>query len=206
MTKTLFVFQVIAAWTYALFQSIQVFSGHTGGLTLALWLMFITYLIFSLTLSVSSYKQQPSAERRWVISIFVQFLIIFVWLFIIGLKSIRWTNGDTIVIIIVMFASLITVYHYKGVQDPIGRGFLTVWCKGIPQLWIAYVMIACQSSEGIPPIAMLASHITSTPRLIQVYINGKNGGWDRSTIGLMMGESANVFTWYIATAVWLWMR
>lgn len=206
MTKTLFVIQVIAAWTYCAFQSLQVFRGETKGLTLALWIMFVAYLAFSLTLAISSYRQRPSQNRKWTINIFVQFLLIFAWLFVIGLKSIKWTNGDTIVIIVVVLASLITALRYRGVQDPIGRGFITIWCKGIPQLWIAYVMFADKSSEGILPIAMLASHITSTPRMAQVYFSGKNGGWDRPTIGLMMGEAGNVLTWYIATAVWFWMR
>lgn len=206
MTKALFVFQVIAAWTYALFQGAQLISGNTEGLTLALWLMFITYLIFSLTLAKASFKEEPTDERRWTISIFKQFLIIFLALFLVGIKYIRWTTGDTIVIIIVMFASLLTVHLYQGFRDHMCRGFLTIWCKGIPQLWIAYVMYASQSSEGIPLIAMIASHVTSTPRMIQVYLSGRKDGWDRPTRGLMMGEGANVLTWYIATAFWLWMR
>ena len=206
MTRALFVLQVIATWTYAVMQTLQIFRHETKGLTLALWLMFVSYLVFSLTLAIASYRKHPSTERRWTISIFIQFLAIFSWLFIIGLKTIRWTSGDTLVIALVLVLCLTTVYKYRGVTDHIARGLIAMWCKGLPQLWMAYVICDAHSSQGLPPIALLASHVTSFPRFIQVYLSGKKGGWDRPTKGLFIGEVANVSTWMVVTVMWFLMR
>ncbi|MBU1203067.1 hypothetical protein KKH39_03460 [Patescibacteria group bacterium] len=99
-----------------------------------------------------------------------------------------------------------TIYKFGSYKDDVAKGFLSMWCKGIPQLWMAYVIYQAGSSEGLPTVSLIASHITSFPRFLQVWINAHQGGWDRSTKGLFIGELGNVITWAIVTVMWFIMR
>ncbi|MCD4761292.1 hypothetical protein K8R42_05380 [bacterium] len=206
MTKFLFWFQVIMAWVYMVPQTRQILKGETGGLTLALWLMFMGYLLISLSLSILSYKEKKEKIRFYTVLIFAQWNIFILFLFLLGLNKIRWTNGDTVVSISVAILSIITICYYRSLKDPMARGFLAMWCKGVPQLWLACVICQANSSEGLPPLSLLASHATMWSRFIQIYISGRRDGWDRPTKGLLLGESSNVATWTIVTIVWFLMR
>ena len=199
MASLLFWFQVIMAWTYMVPQVIQIHNGKTGGLTLAMWVIFMAYLFISLSLAVLAWKEKKDKLRLYTVIIFAQWTVFIFVLFIMCVGSVRWSAGDTIVCILVAVLSALTIYRY-GLKDPMARGWLSAWCKGIPQLWMAYVMLSTNSAEWLPPLSLLATNATSIPRLIQVYLQGKRGGWDRATKSLFLGEIANVGTWLVVTA------
>ena len=205
MTRLLFWFQVIMTWTYMVPQVMQIMRGKTGGLTLAMWLIFMGYLFVSLSLAILAWQEKKEEIRLYTVIIFAQWTIFITLLFIMCIGSVYWSSGDTIVCLSVTILSIITI-RINGLKDPMTRGWLAVWCKGVPQLWIAYVMWNASSAEWLPALSLLATNATSIPRFIQVYLQGRQGGWDRATKGLFIGETANVSTWLVVTIVWFILR
>ena len=210
MTKNLanflFWFQVIMAWVIAVPQALNILSGKTGGLTLALYVVFMTYLILGFSLAVSSYRAKPEKIRKQAAIVFFQMMVLVGVVFIIGINKIPWRPGDIMLCIVIFILSVITILYYRNLKDPICRGLLAVWCRSGPQLWFAYVMLSQGSSEGLPLISLVATCLTSLPRLIQVWLSGHKVGWDRPTKGLFIGEFASALTWGIATIVWIIVR
>jgi hypothetical protein len=206
MTKILFWFQVIMAWIYIIPQVIHLINGKTAGLNLAIWSLFIGYLLVGLSLSILSYREKPEPIRRYTVIIFAQWAVFLPVLLIIGFQHIHWTVGDTIVSSSALVLYGIVLLRYRSFKDEMSRGWLAVLCKGIPQLWVAWTMIQANSSEWLPPLSLLATNMTMLPRFFQVYWQGQQGGWDRATKGLMLGETANVVTWLVVTAVWFFLR
>lgn len=202
MASLLFWFQVIMAWTYMVPQVMQIVSGKTGGLTLAMWLIFMGYLFVSLSLAILAWRKKREKIRLYTVIIFAQWSVFITLLFTMCVGSVRWSSGDTLVCLSVTILSILTIL-LNGLKDPMTRGWLAVWCKGLPQLWIAYTMFEARSAEWLPAISLLATNATAIPRLIQVYLQGKRGGWDRATMGLFIGESANVASWIVVTIVWV---
>jgi len=205
MTNLLFWFQVVMAWAHTGAQIVQIVRGKTGGLTLAMWFVFIGYLIVSLSLAILAWREKKETIRLYTVIIFAQWTVFITVLFIMCLGTVHWSSGDTVVCIIIAILSIITV-KINGLKDPVTRGWLAVWCKGMPQLWAAYVMCQAGSAEWLHPVTLVSGHATAIPRLVQVYLQGKRGGWDRATKGLMLGETANVATWMVVTVVWLILR
>lgn len=205
MARLLFWFQVIMAWTYMIPQVVQISQGKTGGLTLAMWVIFMGYLFVSLSLALLAWREKKEKIRLYTVIIFAQWTVFILALFIMCIDSVHWSSGDTVVCLAVSILSIITVMR-NGLKDPMTRGWLSVWCKGVPQLWMAYVMMTAHSAEWLPPLSLLATNATSIPRLIQVYLQGRRGGWDRATKGLFLGETANVATWTVVTIVWFILR
>ena len=202
MAKLIFWLQVIMACTYTVPQVIGIISGRTNGLTLALYAIFIVYLVLSLSLSVASYKLKSDVTRKRTIIIFIQWIIFIGLILFVGMGKIIWRQNDTIICIIVLCLSLITVFKYHGLKDPFSKAYLAVWCKAIPQVWLACTIVLAGNSDGLPLITLVSGHITAIPRLIQILIAGKSGGWDKPTKGLLIGESANVATWLVVTIAW----
>ena len=202
MTRLLFWFQVIVTWTYMVPQVIQISKGKTGGLTLAMWVIYMGYLLISLSLAFLAWREKKEKIRLYTIIIFAQWIVFILVLFIMCIKSVHWSAGDTIVCATVGILSVTTIMWRNGLKDPMTRGWLAVWCKGVPQLWMAYVMLNAHSAEWLPPLSLAATNASCIPRFIQVYLQGKQGGWDKPTKGLMLGESVNVATWTVVTIVW----
>lgn len=201
----LFWFQIVMAWVHTGAQVMQILHGKTSGMTLAMWFIFMGYLLVSLSLAILAWKTRKEKIRLYTVIIYAQWTIFITILFFMCVGSVHWSSGDTVVCIAVAVLSVITV-KINGLKDPMTRGWLAVWCKGLPQLWAAYVMYQAGSAEWLHPVTLLAGHATSIPRLIQVYLQGKQTGWDRATKGLLIGETANVFTWCVVTVVWLALR
>jgi amino acid transporter len=201
MTGLLFWFQVVMAWTYMVPQVMQISGGKTGGLTLAMWAIFMGYLSVILSLALLAYREKKETIRLYTVIIFAQWSAFILILFIMAIRSVRWSPNDTVVCAAIVGLSIMTVLK-NGLNDPMTRGWLAVWCKALPQLWIAYVMWTANSAEWLPGLSLMATNATCIPRLVQVYLQGKRGGWDRATKGLFLGESANVASWAVVNIVW----
>jgi len=207
MTKNLlFWFQIIVAWIFTFPQIRNILIDKTQGLTLALYSTSILYNIFSLSLAISSYRVNPDKIRKQTIIIFLQWLVFTNLIFIFGLKKIIWRPGDTLICIIIFILSTITVLYYKGIKDPFSRGFLSVWCKSIPQLWLGYTMLSVGSSQGLPLLTLIAGYLLCITRMVQVLLSALKGGWDGPIKGLFLGESSNVFAWTISVIIWTIFR
>ncbi len=136
MTKILFWFQVIMAWTYMIPQVIGLYNGKTEGLNLAIWSLFMGYLLVGLSLSILSFRAKREAIRRYTVIIFAQWTIFIPILLLIGFQHIRWTTGDTIVSSTAIILYTLVVIRYRSFRDEMSRGWLAVLCKGVPQLWL----------------------------------------------------------------------
>jgi len=207
MTATLlFWFQVVMALLYTIPQVYTIVTDQTEGLNLAIFTIFMAYIVLSFSLALNSYKIVPNKERKQTLIIFIQWGIYISLILVLGIQHIVWTLGDTVVSVSVTILSLITIVYYRGLTDSYSKGYIAVWCKAIPQLWLAYTIFQAGGGGGLPLVTLAAGHLTSIPRLIMVAINGFKGGWDRPTKGLLLGESANVTTWTVVTIVWLYLK
>ena len=202
----LFGFQIIVAWLLIIPQTLHILSGKTRGLSLAMFVIFLAYLALSLALAINSYKEKKEQNRKYLIIVLGQWFILISAMLILSIGRTTWSEKDSFFCVSVLIISVITVMAFKGIGNPYCKGLLSIWCKGLSQLWLVYSMISAGSSEGIPAMTIFAGHASNWPRLIQVIAAGKNGGWDRSTKGLLMGELGNVITWTTVTITWTILR
>ncbi|MDP3966091.1 MAG: hypothetical protein Q8Q04_01000 [archaeon] len=218
--EILFWLQIIMSWIYTIPLVIQIISGKTGGLNLATYSIYLIYLGLSLSLAFSSFfslkkeignlpnfqQQKALKARKQTIIIFSQWAFLVSLVLLFGLRNIVWKERDTVICLIILVLSLLTLIKYKGLKDPYSKGFLNVWCKSVPQLWLGYTIFADASSEGLPFLTLFFGYLTALQRLIQVWIAGRRGIWDKSTKGLMMGEGSNVLSWSIVVVLWVVFR
>lgn len=204
-TRILFWFQIIMAWFYSIPQVISLINGRTKGLNLAIYVIFIIYLSLSLSLSISAYKNHKDEIRKQTIIIFSQWVIFIGIILLLGFERLTWSAGDTIVVVIIFILSIISTWYFHGIKHPYSKGFMAMWCKGIPQIWLACTILQAHGGGGLPLVTLVAGHATAIPRLFQIILSGKRGGWDKSVKGLMMGEGFNVITWIITTIAWFYV-
>lgn len=206
LANLLFWSQILVAWLLIIPQTLNILSGKTGGLSLAMFVIFLAYLALSLMLAIHSYRKKKEKNRKCLIIVLVQWGFLISIMLILSIGKMTWSNKDTFFCISILIISIITVIAFKGISSPYCKGLLAIWCKGLSQLWLVYSMISAGSSEGIPAITIFAGHASNWPRLIQVIMAGKNGGWDKATKGLLMGEVGNVATWTTVTITWAVIR
>ncbi len=202
-TFFLFCFQLVMIFAYTIPQVLNIISGKTKGLTLVLYGGFMIYITVNLILSIDAYRVDRTKGRRYLIFIYSLWVLAIGSMFVSGVSKITWREEDTLISIVIIFLSLMTLVYFKGVKDPFSKGFLAVWFKSFPQLWLAYTMLSVGTGIGLHPVNVVAAHCTSIPRLYHVFIVGREGGWDREARGLMLSEASNVFTWSIVTIVWI---
>lgn len=205
-TFFLFCFQLVMIFAYTIPQIINITSGKTKGLTMVLYGGFMIYILVNLFLSIQAYNINKTKGRRRLIVIYSLWVLAIGSIFISGITKIIWREEDTLISIVIFLLSLATLIYFKGAKDPFSKGFLGVWFKSVPQLWLAYTMLSLGTGIGLHPINVIAAHCTSIPRLIHVFIVGREGKWDREARGLMLSEASNVFTWTIVTIIWLILR
>lgn len=207
MAELLFWFQMVIAYVYTVPMIGNIMHGKVGGLTQAMYVIFMAYLALGFSLALSSYRQSKSRIRLLTIIIFANWLVLVGTLVVLGFNAIPWRSVDTIFTAVIATITVATVVWYHGVTDPMARGWVAVWCKALPQLWLAYTMLfIAHSSNGFAGLSLIAGHCTGIARLWQIVLSGRKGGWDRPTRGLLLGEVANVTTWGVVTIVWLILR
>lgn len=206
MITALFWFQIIMGFAYSVPLILNLWKGETEGLTLATFAIFMVYTVLGLSLSLSAYREIQSKIRRQTLMIFVIWMLLIGIVFGLGCFTIPWSDADSIFTAAIFILTLSTVWKYHGISDPMGRGWIAVWCKAMPQLWLgATMLIFTHDFKGLDGISLIAGHLTSTPRLVQIVWSGKQGGWDHPTRGLLLGETSNVVTWWVVTLVWLYL-
>lgn len=201
-SSLLFWFQIIMAWFYAVPQIYGILSGKTQGLTLVLYVNFLVYITLNLFLALAAYKKDQDIVRKYIVIVFSQWIVFLTLIVILGFGKIIWRESDTIISAVIFGLSIITVIKFRGISDPFSKGWLAVWFKSAPQLWLAYTIYSAGGGSGLPLITLIAGHLTGIPRWGNVVWAGYRGGWDKPTQGLFLGESMNIFTWLVVTIVW----
>ncbi len=180
----------------------------TEGISLT-WLSFWgVFLLINLSLSARAHQLQPSRVTFQTVFTYATWTVVV--LLCIGIYIWRntnfwtpldtWTTGLALCGIV---ATLMVAYHNKlTITDPIVRGYLGVFFKGVPQLTLAY-NITMMGGAGISTFAIVTGHINICTRLGQVLMSLREARWDRNRLGSAISETANEGTWIVATIAWL---
>ena len=180
----------------------------TEGISLT-WLSFWgVFLLINLSLSSRAHQLQPSRLTYQTVFTYATWTVVV--LFCIGIYIWRnsnfWTPLDTWTTGLALCGIIATlVIGYRNgltITDPIVRGYLGVFFKGVPQLALAYNIIM-MGGAGISTFAIVTGHINICTRLGQVLMSLREARWDRNRRGSAISETANEGTWIVATIAWL---
>jgi len=205
-TFFLFCFQLVMIVVYTVPQIMNITSGKTKGLTMVLYGGFMIYILVNLFLSIQAHRIEKTKGRKRLVIIYSLWILAIGSIFVSGVTKIIWREEDTLISIVILLLSATTLVYFRGIKNPFSKGFLGVWFKSIPQLWLAYTMLSLGTGIGLHPVNVIAAHCTSIPRLVHVFIIGREGKWDKEARGLMLSEASNVFTWTVVTIVWIVLR
>jgi hypothetical protein len=203
----LFLVQMLTAVGF-IFTQAKLMLTTTEGISLT-WLFFWgVFLLINLSLSHRAHQLQPSrltyqtafTYATW--TLVVLFCIaIYIWQ-----NTTFWTTLDTWTTGFALSGIVATVIvgHRNNltITDPIVRGYLGVFFKGVPQLTLAY-NILMMGGAGISTFAIVTGHINICTRLGQVLMSLREARWDRNRRGSAISEMANEGSWIVATIAWL---
>jgi len=209
VADALFVVQVGCALVFGVSQTWHMFSS-VEGLSPSWFLCWALFLVINLRLSIQAHRVQPSRVTKQTVWAYA------IWTTIIAanLAALAWHGAGTwtriddatIGIAIAGIAGTLAIGRRHGLdwRDPIVRGWLAVFFKGVPQLTLAW-NLAQVGADGLAPLGVFAGHVTICTRLGQLVFSIREAGWDRNRIGSLISEVANEGSWIVATAVWLWV-
>ncbi|MEX2482170.1 MAG: hypothetical protein WD928_15035 [Gammaproteobacteria bacterium] len=202
----LFWIQILCALGFGLAQLLAMQKSIEGvSITwIALWFAF---LVVNLVLATNALRAHPDRVIRQTVIIYAVWSVVcavnLVYLLAAGAV---WNEIDTVTALLtgagVVAAIVVGLVSGVGVGDPYVRATFAVFCKGVPQLTLAW-SIWRYGGDGIAAYAFLTGHITIGLRLWQVVYSIREAGWDRNRIGIAIGEAANEASWIVATVVWL---
>lgn len=173
------------------------------------WLSFWgVFLLINLSLSSKAHQLQPSRVTYQTVFTYATWTVVV--MFCIGIYIWRnatfwtpldtWTTGLALCGIV---ATLIIGYRNRlTITDPIVRGYLGVFFKGVPQVALAYNIIM-MGGAGISTFAIVTGHINICTRLGQVLMSLREARWHRNRRGSAISETANESNWIVATIAWL---
>lgn len=205
ITDFLFYFQVIGSVVFIASQ-LSTMRVSIDGISLTWFGFWFVFLSINLILSFQSMRAMRTRLSTQT------FIIYCIWSASMGLVLValllfggRWTAFDTVTSLITLFGILcsIGVAKFKKIPviDPLVQASFAVFCKGVPQLTLA-LMIMLHGGSGLSPYVVGLGHMTITMRLTQVWYASLSEGWDRYKVGIVIGESANFGTWIVVTIVW----
>lgn len=207
LADLLFVVQIVCALLFGGSQTLHMLSS-TEGLSISWFLFWALFLVINLGLSVQAHRTQPSRVTRQTVWAYA------IWTTIIAanLTALAWRGTGswtfiddlTAAIAVAGIVATLGVGAWRGLgwRDPIVRGWLAVFFKGVPQLTLAW-NLAQVGGGGLAPLGVIAGHVTICTRLGQLCFSIREAGWDRNRVGSLISEIANEGSWIVATIVWL---
>ncbi len=179
----------------------------TEGVSIS-WLSFWgIFLLINLSLSYRAHRIQPSrvtlqtviTYATWTTAMLLD-TAIYLWR-----DAMIWTQIDTWTAIFAFAGISVTLFvgyrHKLTITDPLVRGYLAVFFKGVPQLTLAYNILMV-GGAGVSIFGILTGHITICSRLGQVLMSLREAGWDRNRQGSAISEIANEGSWIVTTIAW----
>ena len=166
------------------------------------------FLLINLSLSYRAHQVLPSRVTKQTVIVYATWAVVLVITVLVFLwqGTTIWSEIDTLTAILATAGIVLTltVGRMQGlpVVDPVVRGYLAVFFKGLPQLTLAY-SIWQYGGEGLSVVAVLVGHITVCTRLGQIFLSLREAGWDRNRQGSAISEIANEGSWIVVTIVWL---
>lgn len=207
---TLFVVQLLCAIGFGVFQGLRMLE-TTQGVSIT-WLVFWgIFLLINLSLSIRAHETLPSRITRQTVIVYAAWATmmagdtaIYLWR-----DAVIWTTVDTWTTLIAVAGIALTLLigrrHALGITDPLVRGYLAVFFKGVPQLTLA-ANIAFVGGAGVSMFAILTGHFTIGTRLGQIFMSLREAGFDRNRKGSLISEIANELSWIVVTVVWIIVR
>jgi hypothetical protein len=202
----LFVVQISCAVGFGVAQGVLMMT-TTEGVSIS-WLSFWgIFLLINLSLSYRAHRIQPSrvtlqtviTYATWTTAMLLD-TAIYLWR-----DAMIWTQIDTWTAIFAFAGISVTLFvgyrHKLTITDPLVRGYLAVFFKGVPQLTLAYNILMV-GGAGVSIFGILTGHITICSRLGQVLMSLREAGWDRNRQGSAISEIANEGSWIVTTIAW----
>ena len=203
----LFYLQMFFAFSMGIAQALRMLT-TTEGVNVT-WLVFWgIFLIINLSLSYRAHQTLPSRITKQTFIVYATWtalmvgnVIVFIWQDV-GI----WKNIDTMTALLagtgIAVTLLIGRLNALPISDPLIRGYLAVFFKGLPQLTLAY-SVWQHGGAGLSVTAVIVGHITICTRLGQIFLSLREAGWDRNRLGSAISEIANEGSWIVVTIVWL---
>ncbi len=179
------------------------------GVSISWFGFWLAFLLVNLVLAVRAHKTQPSrVTLQTIISYSVWTLMVAADLIVMIAKGTgTWDVHDTRTAVFAGLGIAVVLSAAKlrnfSIADPIVKGWLAVFFKGVPQLVLAYKFFLV-GGGGLAGAAVITGHITILTRLGQLYFSIKEAGWDRNRTGSAISELANEISWILVTLIWLW--
>jgi len=202
----LFYIQIFSALGFGIAQGVLMMT-TTEGVSMT-WLSFWgVFLLINLSLSIRAHQIQPSRITRQTVityatwtSMMVLDTAIYLWQ-----EDVIWSAIDTWTSVIALTGIGITLLvgnrNRLAITDPLVRGYLAVFFKGVPQLTLAFNILMVGGS-GVSIFGILTGHITICSRLGQILMSLREAGWDRNRQGSAISEIANEGSWIAVTIAW----
>ena len=206
----LFLLQLACALGFGVSQFLKM-QETTQGVSLSWLLLWALFLVINFRLAVQAHGTLPSRITRQMITTYLA------WLGMLGVNlgllawrhETPWTQTDTFTAALAAGGTLVVLavgrWHGLGARDPIVRGWLAVFFKGVPQLTLAWHM-ADVGGAGLSAFVVWTGHFMICTRLGQLVFSIREAGWDRARVGSLISEVANEGSWIVATVVWVAVR
>ena len=205
----LFVLQIVCGLGFGVSQFMKMLE-TTQGVSVSWLLLWALFLGINFRLAVQAHQTLPSRITRQTVATYV------IWLAMLsinlGLLAWRhdtpWTRNDSLTTALAAAGTLAVLavgrWHGLGFRDPLVRGWMAVFFKGVPQLTLAWYM-AQVGGSGLSAFAVWTGHFTICTRLGQLVFSIREAGWDRARVGSLISEVANEGSWIVATVVWVFV-
>lgn len=203
----LFGVQLACALLFGLSQMYRMWSS-VQGVSASWFLCWALFLAINLRLAYQAHRAQPSritSQTLWTYAVW-SVLITANLVTLLWRGRGTWTEIDDVTVGIALVGIGATLAlgrrRGRGWRDPIVRGWFAVFCKGVPQLTLAW-NLARVGGAGLAPVGVVAGHVTICTRLAQLVFALGEADWDRHRRGSLISEIANEGTWIVVTIVWL---
>lgn len=203
----LFVVQIIGAIVFCGAYALRSLTDIRGS-SIAQFGLVATFLVFHLWLGVGAHRASPSRLTRQAITTYVVWFVLMLVIVVVVATNpaYRWNEKDTTTIMVaVVLTLLVLVLSYAlnlKIRDPIVKASFAIAYKTVPQVLLAWKFLA-DGASGTPILSIIVGHITILIRLGQIYSMVREAGWDRNRICLAISETANEFSWIVATIAWV---
>lgn len=206
IADVLFIVQMTCAIGFGIAQAMLMMK-TTEGVSIS-WLSFWgIFLLINLSLSYRAHQVQPSRVTLQTVITYATWTTmmllntgVYLWR-----DSVIWSTIDTWTAVFAVAGIAMTLIigrrHNLGLTDPLVRGYLAVFFKGVPQLTLAYNILMV-GGAGVSIVGILTGHITICSRLGQIIMSLREAGWDRNRRGSAISEIANEGSWIVATIAW----
>ncbi len=206
IADALFLIQIVGATTFGAAQ-FRVMQSTVEGVNTSWFAFWLAFLVLNLVLAINAHRTAPSRVSRQTVVIYVVWTAVISvdLLMLLRASGATWSTLDTITTAATLagIGTAMAVGRLRGfgVSDPMMRATIAVFCRGVPQLTLAY-NVWIEGGAGLSLVGIAAGHVIISLRLFHVWFSIRDAGCDRNRLGIAIGEAANELSWIVVTVVW----